>query len=253
MDIYRMVLVWPYNILYCGIELIDTAPQNRPKRPKTFYYRWFDYREWFNNKNQDKTYKLHHPLITNGLALFSVNHRIRNIATPIFFGENRFTLCLDEGIISFLQDIGQFACDNIQDLRIVNGFPREPLEVGDHVLAKNFHYIKQHVRNLRNLELLHIGCWPGIRPALMKIDVDRGLHLAPPGFTWLHALAELRNLRWFDMKLFLTKSENTQLFDVRWYMDEEQKSHERAAEGLKEHIEHIVCQPCAEEDQQTTS
>lgn len=109
-------------------------------KPRTLYQGWGAHRSF-------TTYKSCRPLSPNTLALLSVSPRIREITVPIFFGENQFTLCLDHGVIPFLQDRSQLACESIRSLEIETLLSEDNLKAMDEVWQENFLYISRFRRD----------------------------------------------------------------------------------------------------------
>lgn len=160
------------------------------------------------------TYHMALPHDPIDLSLLSVNHHVRNITMAIFFSENIITLVSVQGIIPFLQDRGQFACESLKQLRIRAALERFTPEEIDGIWTKNFKYISQHLKGLRSLALKFYDTDQRLKHTMQKIEMDPGLSFTPPGMTWLSDLAAIRNLSSFQIEF---ECDHTSSYEILYF------------------------------------
>lgn len=123
---------------------------------------------------------------------------------PVFYGDKCIELYLHEGIIPYFQDRTQLARQNIKDLRIQWIILRcDPSGSSYQLWANNLEHIRVHLTGLRSFAINVIDC--ADYPGDMLNDMDlrlQDMQLDRPERRWLRALAQLRGLDKFQIKLF---------------------------------------------------
>ncbi|KAL6716202.1 hypothetical protein ACLMJK_005768 [Lecanora helva] len=187
------------------------------------------------------------------IGLLSICRAIRTMVVPLFYGRTRFELWTREEIVPFFSDLGLMARYNIKDLRIDRvQLGCEGSDVEQDLWERNFNYMHENLVNLKSLSVESLD-WTlmgnmrddniGRVESLHEMGLTlENMKLERPDLKWLRALANLRGLSTFNIKLQI-------LFEDTWTIDEGSASVQAL---LRQYLSSKVCQPRITKDGNTT-